>query len=468
MNKKTTQSLDVEIQNAIKAQPLLKDLRPMIQVPLDQSSVEVYRGKGAMILGGNTFEGPMDVCLERIPRPSIKFRLYLRNFPVKEALGISLGSLNITSFPLDDREVSGFFSGMGGVCSDDKEAIVMWCPSSEPVLGIGDEASEIKRLTFHLLNFRDVLGSLHSTQKKGTATHAIQHIPLMWEGWHAEIKSLASSSEAVKMKTETGGLFLTHVVGVERSGEKMFSGEQATWFLTAFRFFLSFAHGNWCNPVCPVGADIAEGTVWSQLSSPQDFHRSRSSWFDPHSPDQLMALFPLFMQKWSHEDWKDALREIIYWYMIANSTSGGIDAGIILTQAAIERLAFEFAVKDKRLLTTQGFKDLRASDRFRILFSSLGIPLEIPPECKVLSACFKKNNWLDAPHALTEIRNSLVHPEHKKRGNFNEMFHAVWNLSLWYLEMSLLAICGYSGTYGNRLKQRWVGQVDPVPWGKQK
>ena len=25
-------------------------------------------------------------------------------------------------------------------------------------------------------------------------------------------------------------------------------------------------------------------------------------------------------------------------------------------------------------------------------------------------------------------------------------------------------VCKYLGTYGNRLKQRWVGQVEKVPW----
>jgi hypothetical protein len=112
----------------------------------------------------------------------------------------------------------------------------------------------------------------------------------------------------------------------------------------------------------------------------------------------------------------------------------------------------------------KGFKDLLASDKFRIIFSSLGIPLEIPKETPEIDKLAKNFNWLDAPHALTEIRNSLVHPEHKKRGQIDSAYYEAWNLGLWYLEMGLLAVCGYSGTYGNRLKQRYVGQVENVPW----
>jgi hypothetical protein len=170
------------------------------------------------------------------------------------------------------------------------------------------------------------------------------------------------------------------------------------------------------------------------------------------------------MKMWDNDDWRKALHEVIYWYLNANYSPRGIDAGIILTQAAIERLSYEYAVRDRRLLVLKGFKDLLASDKFRIIFSSLGIPLEIPKETPEIDKLAKNFNWLDAPHALTEIRNSLVHPEHKKRGQIDSAYYEAWNLGLWYLEMGLLAVCGYSGTYGNRLKQRYVGQVENVPW----
>ena len=100
------------------------------------------------------------------------------------------------------------------------------------------------------------------------------------------------------------------------------------------------------------------------------------------------------------------------------------------------------------------------------MFLSLRIPLDIPVEAHNLQ-CFalsKQIKWLDAPHALTEIRNSLVHPEHKHRGRYDTAYYEAWNLGLWYLEMSILAICNYTSTYGNRLKQRWVGEIEDVPW----
>jgi len=126
-----------------------------------------------------------------------------------------------------------------------------------------------------------------------------------------------------------------------------------------------------------------------------------------------------------------ALKEALYFYFYSNYHSESIpaDIGIILSQSAIERLSYEYAVNQKNLLTMNGFKGLWASDKFRILFSSLGIPLDIPNETPELKRIASAGSWIDAPQAITEIRNSIVHPEHKQRGNYKVVvMHEAWNL----------------------------------------
>src|SRR5206468_3886614 len=86
----------------------------------------------------------------------------------------------------------------------------------------------------------------------------------------------------------------------------------------------------------------------------------------------MVALFPAFMAKWENENWRAAISEVLYWYLNSNQATRGTDAGIILTQSAIERFSYEYAVKDRRLVESGGFKSLKASDKFRLLFSSLG------------------------------------------------------------------------------------------------
>ena len=311
------------------------------------------------------------------------------------------------------------------------------------------------------------MGSRRSSEPNGTVIETtIEHMDLLCDEWKIELKSLSSTQQSIKFLNENGGYRLTHIGGIQKLDGSSFTGDDINECLTALCYFLSFVKGGWCNPICPVGFDETGHRVWELWSSPREAWHRPFSWFDTHSTEQLTVLFKGFMKMWANDDWRGALREIIYWYLNANFSSRGIDAGIILTQAAIERLSYEYAVKDKRLVTADGFKNLWASDKFRLLFSSLRIPLDIPLATSKLKklAQNQKMKWIDAPHALTEIRNSLIHPEHKKRGQFDSAYFDAWNLGLWYLEMGILAICGYNGTYGNRLNLRREGQVENVPW----
>ncbi|KAF1727713.1 hypothetical protein CSC76_08970 [Pseudoxanthomonas mexicana] len=176
----------------------------------------------------------------------------------------------------------------------------------------------------------------------------------------------------------------------------------------------------------------------------------------------------MFAKRWQQsEEWKDCLRSAIYWYAQANTSGGspGIDAAIILAQSALERLAHHYLVVDKKMISPEGLDRLKASDRLRLLFSSLNIPLDIgvsTPEIQKVAPGFK---WVDAPHAMTDIRNELVHPASKKQ--VSNCFFDAWRLSLWYLELSLLALCSYDDTYTSRLTAKYATQSEKVPWEKK-
>jgi len=433
----------------------------------NESSMLIHQCRAEVCINQNTYTGNGEVRLELSPRAKIYFYGYFQGVPAKDAMSASIEPTAISSFSINTLKIEGFRLSSGGN-SQSQEFNLKWSPMSEPINGVGDESTQMPLLMFHLFNFIDLFGTRRSTEQSGSTAHAIEHVDLICDEWNVELKSLLSTRENIKSLKAEGGYRLTHIGSIKKADGTLFSGKNAQDCLSALRFFLSFAKGGWCEPICPVGFDVSGNRVWESWSSPREPWHVPLSWFDPHNGSQLAILFSGFMKRWGNDDWREALREVIYWYLNANFSSRGIDAGIILTQAAIERLSYEYAVKDKRLLTVNGFKDLRASDKCRLLFSSLRITLEIPKETPEIEKLAKKFNWLDAPHALTEIRNSLIHPEHKRRGQLDAVYYEAWNLGLWYLAMGVLAICDYSGTYGNRLKQRWVGQVEDVPWTKGK
>ena len=440
-------------------------LEPAFDFTDSESSVLIHQGQAEMCIDGNRYAGNGEVRLDLLPRANIHLYGYFKGVSTKNAMEAHIGQKEISYFSINGRHIEGFRLSSGGDV-DSQEYNLKWRPKSEPIIGVGDESTQMTRVVFHLFNFVDLFGARRTTEQNGSTMHAIEHVDLICDEWKVELKSLLSTRENIKSLKEEGGYRLTHIGCIQKTDGTSLSGKEAAVCLKALRFFLSFAKGGWCEPICAAGFDASGSRVWESWSSPREPWHAPLSWFDPHNGSQLATLFPGFMKRWANDDWREALHEVIYWYLNANFSSRGIDAGIVLTQAAIERLSYEYSVKDKRLLTVKGFKDLWASDKFRLLFSSLQIPLDIPAATPTLQSLAPSGqmNWIDAPHALTEIRNSLVHPEHKHRGQFGTAYYEAWNLGLWYLEMGILAVCGYSGSYGNRMKQQYVGQTENVPW----
>ncbi len=418
------------------------------------------------------YAGPVEVTTES-KTLSADCKAYLRLMPTPR---ITLSTVYGTGIP--DPDLGSGVLRVGGnsgwvvdayatevTISSDANAKAVWEPRAEPLVALGETETRMSRLVFHLMNFRGFLGMRRSTAQAGKTTHAIEHLELGTETWLLEVHSLTSTRDTIKKLKEQGGFGITHVGSARLKSEQPFTGQQAEDLLVALGYFFSFANGSSCTPLLPVGFDGKGERCWGMWNSPHVGWKVAMSWCDDHAPQQLSELLPGFMKRWGQESWRLALREAMRWYLKSNDSRGGIDAGIMLTQAAIERLSYEYSVLDRKLIESQGFKDLRASDRFRLLFSSLDIPIEIPASLGGMTKLASSYNWLDSPHALTEIRNSLVHPEHKRRGRFNDAMFDAWNLGLWYFELTVLRLCGYSSKYKNRLTSSWVGQVEPVPWG---
>jgi len=440
------------------------DIQPVYDFSGETTDIPLRSGEAVIKASGKAHTGETSAFLRLSHRPGILFSVSIE--------GAILSTQDIQSLEFDSISIPGFATETSTQLKigqdEHARSSLVWLPKNEPVQALGGQDTQLARVVFHLVNFKDILGTERTSEKRGTVTRAIRGVNLSAAGWSIRIQSLYESCERFKKLKSDGGFQLTHVGELTRQDGAVFSGRNAGEVLETLRFFLSFAKGGWCNPVCAVGFDESGAMAWESWSSPSDSWNSPGSWFDPRHCEQLVEAFPGFYDRWQNEGWRSALRESIYWYVKANNSLRGIDAGIILTQAALERLAFEYAVKDRRLVAIKGFKALWASDKFRLLFSSLGIRIDLPQECEELIGFGRVTGQVqfeDSPHALTEIRNSLVHPEHKHRGQYGKAYYEAWSLGLWYLELCLLRLCGYQGTYGNRLRRQTVGEVDAVPWG---
>ena len=292
-------------------------------------------------------------------------------------------------------------------------------------------------------------------------------------GWRVTIAGTDKTEDLCKSLRAQGGYAITHMGKVEREDGEVFSREQAEHVLSCTREFLSFALGRWIGIALPVGLSNDGQRVFEQWDLPRTTAgpwNGSFSWFDPRHGDLLSDVFPGFFSLWNDGMWKEHLKVALYWYIAANerTTGIGVDAGIILAQTALERLAWVHCVKHQKIVSEEAFKPrgLSAADRLRMLISTLGIPVNIPATMSALHGR-RGRKWADIPDAITSIRNSLIHPYDKNlppKGSYYE----AWQLSMWLLDLALLRFCNHNGDYGNRIaNSRYVGQVERVPWGEK-
>ncbi|MDR5171088.1 hypothetical protein IHQ56_04565 [Methylobacillus flagellatus] len=423
--------------------------------------VVLLRGAAEVCIRDDHFFGEAELLLRFAPAPRVIFHAKTPMTGGQEFPFFFDNSIE-PSFSFNGQKIDGF---LGGWKANADALELDWHPESEPVVLCDMQSKTSVAAIFHLFNFPDFRGGLHQE----VAPLGCALLVLESEEWKISLQELPGNAtrEAWNRIKNEGGCFLTHVVKMERKEGEVFSGEDASeqYFLLAN--FLSFVKGGRCWPVCGVGLDAIGQKTWETFASPR-ISNPPYSWFNPFKASQAEHLFPLFAKRWQQsEEWRDCLRSAIYWYAQANTGGGspGIDAAIILAQSALERLAHHYLVVDKKMISPEGLDRLKASDRLRLLFSSLHLPVEISaatPEIQKVASNFK---WVDAPQAMTDIRNELVHPVSKKQ--VSNCFFDAWKLSLWYLELSLLALCGYADTYTSRLTAKYVTQSEKVPWEKK-
>ncbi|MFO1040250.1 MAG: hypothetical protein U0941_00605 [Planctomycetaceae bacterium] len=343
------------------------------------------------------------------------------------------------------------------------------------VVTVTRSTNDIKRVIVHLFNFPNFNSSTDYSLNVGGSYRECGKLHLVGGDWKITLVAIEQTDALCKSLEERGGHVVTHVAEIERSDGTTFSTDAAEKLLMGLQYFLSFALGRWAGVAFPVGYSESGETVFEQWGLPmlsEGAWRGGGSWFDVRHGEVLAEAFPGFLKQWGIQLWHDAIRECLYWYVAANErgTGVGIDTGLILCQTALERLAWTYCVKDRRMVSGQAFAahgGLKAADKIRLLITSLGIPSAIPTSLDDLAKPpkhIKGGNWDDAPHALTEIRNSIIHPDAKLEPTHGAYVDA-WKMSLWLIELCVLRLIGFNGCYGNRLKRRrWAGEVEPVPW----
>ena len=322
-------------------------------------------------------------------------------------------------------------------------------PTQEPVTAIqtGDELQSVK---FNVVNFP----KFHCRLDTGDQTCMVQ---LRTSEWHIEIREVPEFSEVEKTLKKESGYGITHEGHIRRSDGELFSVEEAKKLLEGLHLFLSFARGAYCGITLISGNDKNGNKVWEQWGVyPTHPWFTIASWFDNWEGKTLSEVFPGFWKRFEKESDDGPVRVALYWYLISNE-GDSLEAGIVLTQAALERLAYRIV----------GAKSGETGNWIGNALKKKKIDPKIPLSCQALEEFRSREDLCDGPHTLTVIRNHLMHSE-KKRNIRVDDYSEAWDMGQRYVELLLLKLFEYDGPYINRLARKYEGKFESemVPWAK--
>jgi hypothetical protein len=238
--------------------------------------------------------------------------------------------------------------------------------------------------------------------------------------------------------------------------------------LDVLRLFFGFLRGAWSGPVFPQGFTEHQKS-WEQFAAWKVSEaREVSTWFPQRNPLDLNRLFAGFVERHSDPAWQSPLRTALSWYIEANSSGTEHETRLVLGQVALELLAWVELVETRQIHSRSDFKRLSAAGRVRSLLHQLHIPCAIPSHFVELQS-LQEGDAFDGPGVVVRQRNALVHAGEKKPATIKTVSGVQWwqagQLALQYVELSLLALCGYQGKYARRCWRGSKGEdEDFVPW----
>ena len=331
---------------------------------------------------------------------------------------------------------------------------------SSPVTTL-DQGTNPVRLKFALINFPSMWGDKDIKRPKpGSSSVQLlyQRFHLLAGPWFVDVIGVDSIMSVHHGMTRRGGSAITHIGTATRVDGQAASTVDFQRMLNGLHLFLSFARGSYCGLTMLSGHDSNRNRVWEQWGcyKVEPWRRQLLTWADGLSSHMLSPIFEGMWAELNRPQHGETLSQIVNWYLRSNE-SAEPESSIVLSQAALERLAAD----------TVGLKGSRKEgDWIMLTLQKMGIDHNLPTHCLELTQNRNRFGWSHGPHALVDIRNDLVHADARK-GPFSEaVLKEAQTLGLYYIELMLLKLCGYTGTYANRLKwtQPLHTRIEKVPW----
>ncbi|WP_370899582.1 hypothetical protein [Chryseobacterium gossypii] len=434
----------------------------------------------------------------KIENPNDKFIIYEGNFELKNSKSETInvnGKIYFKWFPHIGSKFTGeIINGKNSVSffEEDKlqfivnNNVVANCYISNQEIGsnyiisggfygnivLGDKSLTSQKFKFSLLNLEDFLGDNIESNTEKSTRYSSGRIFLKNKKFEIFIDKDFDYKTKSNLLKEEGGFHILYNGEINFYKDSL-NFNQINEIIEILGTFLSFVSGKKNTPLF-LSAIHEDVILYQDFTGYHNYpYEYRPSWSNLYTTGYLNDLFQNFYDVWkSTPENKFFLSSIIHWYTEINCNSGYSEGSLILAQTALELLYNWLVIENKKLIIGKDSENISAANKIRLLISQSSIPYDIPAKFTKLEKYRKDSKLPDGIEAIVQIRNAIVHSQEEKRKKLSEIdnmaiYEAV-QLSLWYIELTILNILKFDDKYTNRCSVELVSsyKLELPPWSK--
>ncbi|PIB26209.1 hypothetical protein BFP77_14535 [Maribacter sp. 4U21] len=334
----------------------------------------------------------------------------------------------------------------------------------------GNSLEEVEYVSFSIPNLRGFLGSKIKRDNEHGVIFPRERIVFSNNRFEIILEMRFKYAEHVKALNNEGGHLLLYNGTIRKKTQShKLNVEELNGQIRCLNFFLSFVNGR---RICAMffNGKLNDDSVWSSFkyNGTENFSTRHFRWAIPNIKLlDLQTLYTNFYDIWRSGSDKNFLIFAVKWYNEANMNEVSADTRLIMAQTTLELIYNWWIIEKHKLISIKDANNLKAENRIRLVLAQMGMSYDIPEEFQGLNRLRKKSTVEDGPHSIVYLRNSLVHSNTSKMNNINNLDKhvraEVVMLANWYIELALLKILDYNGTYNRRM----MGPKQ-VPWATKR
>src|SRR5690606_22572646 len=446
-------------------------LEPTINMEKPNAPISIYKGLISIIHGEKSIECTIDIAFTWFPRRGVEFTIEDHRPELYHLFYRYMDDPSLIKFQITGLE---FGQLLCRNILDENGKYFITGLIKPPVVQykLSRRCYNAEKVEFHLFNFSDIIGNL--VRKIDSRGISSARLVFPMENFEILVDSVLNSFTHLAQTANYGGYGLTHVGRLISKANKTIDQAVADNILQHFSLFSSFLAGRRIYTFFKTRKE-ADENIWTEYSNySQDPYSYAPSWLPQQFDEKIGYIWEKFYRLCQDDYNRESLYLVIHWYLSANKGSGGLEGSIILLQNAFELLFRWIAVEQNKMVSDEGGDTLRASDKIRMLLYLInrGTDLPIQYQEQFRNLIKLDRSLIDFPYLFTEIRNSYVHSNRKKRKKISRLptayLDTILTCGLYYVELLILYLLEYEGKVAQRIpSNKWRGGNEAfVPWVK--